>query len=71
MLYEAIDGEKQEKLVGIGSSILTLGTFKFFFYFGRGDHSVTLNIMPEPTPLIISRKDLDSTDLDYQTCHKN
>lgn len=63
-------GKNQKQLGGIGSPIKTLGTFKFYFHFGGREYSVILIIMPGPTPLVISHKDLDNICLNYQIYHK-
>lgn len=59
-----------EKLEKIGSLITTLGTVRFYFQFGDREYSVTLNIGPRATPLIILHKHLDSIGLNDLTYHK-
>lgn len=67
---EPVLGNNPKRLGGIGSVVSTLGTYLFYFHFGGREYSVNLNVVPGPTPLIISHKDLDGMGLNYQTYYK-
>lgn len=58
------------QITGTGPSMQTLDTLKFYFYFCGKEYSVTLNILPAPTPLNICHKDMDDVSLNYQKLHK-
>lgn len=61
----------QQKLInGMGTSVRTLGTFKFYFHFGGKEYTVNLKVVLGPTPLMFPHKDLDYMKLHYRTFHK-
>lgn len=63
-------GSNQKHLNVTGRSVRASVTVTFYFHFGGRDYSVMLNILPKATPFIISRRDLDSVRLNYQTFYR-
>lgn len=64
-------GKDQRQVGGIGSTTKTIGTLQFYFHFGEREYAIKFNIVPGPTPQIISHKDLNNLSLNYQTLYKS
>lgn len=62
--------DNERRLYGNGKAADTLETMEFFSHSGGGDYPVTLNIIPENTPLQIFHKNLGYMSLNYKTHHE-
>ena len=62
------DGARE--IQGVGSSIKTLGTIMFHFYFGGREYCVKVYVVPGSSPFLLSHRDLDIMGLNYQSLYK-
>lgn len=63
---EPLIGNKHKQLNSIATEIAILGTILFYFQFESKENCVNLSIITSQTPLIITYKDTNDMNLNYQ-----